>query len=194
MAAGWITTKQANNHADRRLVQQLEHEREMERKKLVHSSMYELYEQATIVAMNFMIFIPEIGTKKHANMVSLTEFMRELGRETDKIIDLIPRVMLVASPKVASSYNAFQVAALEFSSYVLSQIDFDKDPESIRTGVPKSAANLLRELCRTSIKDMRESLGVSESLAEDLERQAAETGYRWKSAKRKSEDKAAHPM
>lgn len=167
MAASWLTTTQANKHANIRHTRELAHERDIERRKLLHSRAYELFDQASIAAMNFILFTAEAAATSRS-LASFSELIPKIHKETDAIIDLIPRIRLLGSPQVVSAYISFQRCALEVSGHMLRQLPSPQDTspqEVIKIEIPQTVRDLLMEANDAALEVMRAELGVLEPLS-----------------------------
>lgn len=110
LSAG-LTSRNANrrstqelDHARQRLTQELEHHRDLERRKILHDRRMELYEEASALSFSFERTYADYLYGLLAKRGSVDDLHNKWQEKRSELSDLLPRLALIASGAVITSY------------------------------------------------------------------------------------------
>lgn len=168
IGAQWVsaglTSKHANqrsaqelNEARQRLVWELEHQRELERKKLLHDRRFELYQEAALLSFNFERVYVDYLRRSLTKKGSTDELHDEWQAKRSELSAAFPRLALVASSAVITAY----MNLLHELKEVIDEL-FEKDRVTIHALKRIDSAHM------SFVRHMRIDLDATEQLPEAL--------------------------
>jgi hypothetical protein len=98
ITASLLTTRQASKHARERLAQELGHQRELERKKLLHDRRFELYQEIAGNSRGFEEIMANGST------LDTEPFVNSLSEQSGRLESAYGRLVLIGSSSVITEY------------------------------------------------------------------------------------------
>ncbi|WP_378266428.1 hypothetical protein [Amycolatopsis pigmentata] len=165
--ASFVAAKHANKQAQARSANELEHQRELERRKLLYDRRVSLYEEVVNLADSIFHDITRIVAKRD-DIQHVAKVAAEVSRTIPNLRPLMFRSMLIASGDVSLGIGHVFSAAADVSGILVTELRTMLNGSSSAINL-RSSDDVLSTRLNELVRAMRLDLGAIEPFPDHVE-------------------------